>query len=109
MKKRIFLLFVPALLVAAPAWAADYYVDAASGHDANPGTAMRPFATVQAGLDAAMPGDTVIVRSGTYAEAPQTVRAGTADLPITLRADKSRGAIVTAPGNVLTIRHAYHV
>src|SRR5262245_53946479 len=109
MKRRAGLVFTSVLLAAAPSWANDYYVDAKGGSEGNPGTSEAPFATLQAGLAAAMPGDTVIVRSGTYAEAPETVRDGAEGRPITLRAEQSRGAIVTAPGNVLTVRHAYQV
>lgn len=97
------------LLIAARAEAADFYVDAALGDDANPGTPMAPFATIGQGLVAAMPGDTVIVKDGTYNEAPISQRDGADGMPITIRAENSRGAKITASGNVLTIRHAHHV
>ena len=45
--------------------AATYYV-ATDGNDANPGTLASPFATIQRGQTAAVAGDTVYIRGGTY-------------------------------------------
>ena len=97
------------LLFGTPASAADYFVDAANGDDSNAGTSGEPFASVQRGIDQAMPGDTVVVADGDYAEAPDTMRDGTELEPITVRAENSRGAVITAPGNVLRVRHSHHV
>ncbi len=41
---------------------------ATSGDDANGGTPDRPFRTIQKGVDALRPGDTLTIRGGTYAE-----------------------------------------
>ena len=72
------------------------------------GTSAAPFGSVQAGLNAANPGDIVTVRPGTYAERLQTVRNGAAGQPIRLRAAGSRGSVVvTAPGRVLTVNQPY--
>ena len=49
----------------APAQAATLYV-APSGSDTYPGTASRPFATLQKAADTVTPGDTVSVRDGNY-------------------------------------------
>ncbi|MGV3614772.1 MAG: right-handed parallel beta-helix repeat-containing protein [Fimbriimonas sp.] len=60
---------------------------APSGDDANPGTADRPFRTIQRGADAAGPGDTVTVRGGTYPEAVRLTKSGRYfNRPITLTA-----------------------
>jgi Right handed beta helix region len=55
------------LLVFAVADAADYYVSV-SGADANPGTEILPWRTIQKAADTLSPGDTAWVRGGTYRE-----------------------------------------
>jgi hypothetical protein len=90
---------------AVPCSATDWHV-APGGTGA--GTVAAPFARLQEALNVAQPGDHVVVAPGTYAEVVTTVRAGTAQSPITLRARDARGsAIVTAAGRVLTVNHAY--
>ena len=71
--------------------AATFHV-AAHGNNANPGTADRPFLTVQKGLDAAQPGDTVLVKAGLYRERVSFPRAGQEGKPITLQGEQ--GAII---------------
>lgn len=61
---------------------------APNGDDANDGSSSHPWATIQRGLQAAQPGDTIVVEAGSYAPA-SFVRGGTAAAPITLRADGS--------------------
>jgi hypothetical protein len=63
--------------------ASTYFV-ATGGNDRNAGTAERPFRTVQRGLDAARPGDTVRVRPGTYRQRVSFPRGGEKGRPITL-------------------------
>ena len=61
-----------------------YYV-AANGSDANPGTQLRPFRTIQHGLNVAVrPGDVVRVRAGTYEGGITFPVDGTASRPIVL-------------------------
>ncbi len=60
---------------------------ATNGSDSNPGSSAAPFATVQAGLNAAQPGDQVRVRAGVYYQTFDTPRSGTAGSPIHLVAD----------------------
>ena len=54
------------------------------GSDAHAGSQVHPYATIQRALDRAHAGDTVIVRSGTYAPA-RFVRSGAKGRPIVLR------------------------
>ena len=86
--------------------AATYYV-APTGADSNPGSVSLPFQTIQAGVNAAGAGDTIIVQDGTYS-APSSCtdpngsmavnigKAGTASAPITLMAANKWKAVLDA-------------
>jgi hypothetical protein len=74
---------------ATSALAKRYYVSDALGSDANTGLSMSsPFKTINAGQNAALPGDTVLVMNGTYVPATtiQLLKSGTADKYITYKA-----------------------
>jgi hypothetical protein len=62
-----------------------FYVSRA-GSDSNPGTRARPWRSVQKALQALEPGETALVRAGTYTENLLMSRAGTASAPITVAA-----------------------
>jgi hypothetical protein len=57
-----------------------------TGDDANPGTLARPFRTIQHGVDLLQPGDTCLVRGGTYRETVTIAAKGLAAKPIAIRA-----------------------
>ena len=91
--------------VAVPASATEWHV-APGG--AGSGSLAAPFGRLQDALNAAQPGDVVIVAPGTYAESVTTVRGGSAQARITVRAREARGSsIVTTSGRVLTVGHPY--
>jgi len=95
-----------ALLVTAVAWGADFYV-ATNGHDINPGTREKPFATLARAQQAVREPDktsagrvSVLVREGTYyLEEPLTFGpgdSGTVERPVTYAAYENE--VVTLSG-----------
>lgn len=107
------------LLTAALAPAANYYV-AMNGSNANSGTSLSPFLTIQKGVDVSVAGDFVIVKDGTYDRgaghcttvdvngepdgfAVTTVANGTNGSPITIQAEHDR--MVTLDSGLLC--HSY--
>lgn len=78
------------------AGAATWYV-ATTGNDGNPGSSAQPWLTLQKAADAVQPGDTVMVRAGTYVGF-RSKRGGSAGLPITFRAETGAAVVVSGPG-----------
>ncbi len=77
------------------AMATTYYVSP-SGSDKNSGSITAPFETIQKGADIVNPGDTVIVKDGTYTTARAYIlylnRSGTSDKWITFKSENKWGA-----------------
>ena len=97
--------FASALLFAPVASGSTLWV-ARSGSDAAPGTATRPLKTLDGALARARPGQTILVRSGTYPELTEASPRGRANAPVTLR--PAPGARPVASGGFKLIR-ARHV
>jgi len=94
MKTRLAPVLTALLVVAAGVQAADFYV-APHGDDAHPGTETQPLATLQAAVNKLQPGDTLLIRGGTYRETVTFPRSGTADKPITLKAYRDEKVVVS--------------
>src|ERR1035438_5566900 len=82
------------LLIADAASATTYYVSV-GGSDLDAGTSSQPWRTLARAASAVAPGDTVLVQPGVYDEYVQFTHSGTAESPITVKAN---GA-VTNSGN----------
>jgi hypothetical protein len=65
------------------------------GSDASPGTRRRPWRTLQKGLDAIKPGQTLLLRAGTYREWATVRRSGEAGRPIVIRGHPGERAVIT--------------
>jgi parallel beta-helix repeat protein len=73
-----------------------YYV-AMDGNDDNVGSESHPWRTLQHAADMAQPGDTILVRSGTY-PGLRIESSGTANAWITLRAEDGASVTINQPG-----------
>lgn len=58
--------------------ATEYHV-AKTGNNNNPGTAEKPFLSIQAAANVAQPGDVITVHAGVYRERINPPRGGTSD------------------------------
>ncbi|MEM1213222.1 MAG: right-handed parallel beta-helix repeat-containing protein [Planctomycetota bacterium] len=63
---RVFAVVVMAVIGSLPVSAGDLYVDPVAGLDSNDGSLGSPFQTIQAAVDAAQAGDSVLLQSGVY-------------------------------------------
>jgi len=67
--------------------AGTFYYVGTNGGDNDPGTEARPFRTITKGLSVLAPGDTLYIKSGTYAEALTGIPGGTSwTAPVTVAA-----------------------
>lgn len=76
--------------------AGTYWV-AQGGSDGNRGTDSAPWATLQHAVDSVSPGDTIIVRDGTYAGC-LVGRGGKPGSPVVLKAENKWGAVIRGFG-----------
>lgn len=81
-----------------------YFVKPDGSDTAGGLTRTGAFRTIQRAADVVEAGDTVVVLPGTYSESVQLTRAGTADRPITFRADGIARGRVTVSGARRDIR-----
>jgi len=72
-----------------------YFVSAVDGNNNNPGNQQdKPLRTIQAAINKAQAGDTISVRSGTYAERLHIQKPGTADSPILISAFQNEKPVI---------------
>ncbi|MGQ9591943.1 MAG: right-handed parallel beta-helix repeat-containing protein, partial [Planctomycetota bacterium] len=85
---------------APPEHSRTYYVDGSdpAASDDNPGTAERPFRTIQRAADVLLPGERVIVRAGVYREHVRPRRGGEGPTRMIAYEAERRGARAEAQG-----------
>ncbi|HOY07590.1 MAG TPA: right-handed parallel beta-helix repeat-containing protein [Saprospiraceae bacterium] len=93
MKKILFFAFLQILV--AQSQAATWYV-APNGNDNNPGALASPFKTLPAAIEAANPGDDIVLRGGNYTS--QEIRINKNDLHI--KSYPGEWAVITAVTNI---------
>lgn len=98
------------IIAAVPAYAATYYISP-NGSNSAPGTSAAPWKTFPFALSKLNPGDTLIVKDGTYTRqqhgngtviipvfCQSGVNSGTASAPITVRAENERVPLLKGDG-----------
>jgi hypothetical protein len=104
--------------VPSPVATGQWYV-ATDGRDSNAGTQTAPFATLTKAAEVVQPGETIIVRSGTYnlsSEAIIANKRGTADRPITVVGEglpvfrpTDRNVVPSNYGGLISVRNSSHI
>jgi hypothetical protein len=64
------------------------------GSDGNPGSLDRPWRTIGHAAPRLRPGDTLLIRGGTYLERPTVAASGTAGAPITIQSYPGESAVI---------------
>lgn len=82
------------------------YFVATTGSDANVGTINNPLRGINTALGKANPGDTVIVRTGTYYEKVSFPKSGRLDKSITLKAHTGEKPVIDGTGLSITGKEA---
>jgi hypothetical protein len=90
----IVLLLAFALARAGVSFGAEFFV-APGGSDNNPGTREAPFATIRKAAEALQPGDTCVLRAGTYRETVRPAHSGEAGKPIKFVAAQGENVVIT--------------
>lgn len=71
-----------------------YFVDPVKGDDASVGSQEKPWKTASHAVTRLTPGDTLLLRSGTYYEKLALTRSGTKDAPITIASFPGELAVI---------------
>jgi len=92
---RILTIIAAAMTVLSrPAEGREYYV-ATNGDDANPGTREQPLATIGKAAGMLQPGDTAVIRGGTYRQTVRVTTSGRKGKPIRFVAAKGEKVILS--------------
>jgi hypothetical protein len=75
---------------------AEYYVDATNGQDDNPGSLTAPFRTIAKASAQLKPGDTCLLRQGTYREVLAPLSSGEIGRPITYKSYPKEKVVLSA-------------
>jgi hypothetical protein len=90
------------------AWGATTWYVATNGSDSNSGSSSAPFKTIQKAANVVNPGDTVIVRNGTYSNSSVSgsgsklivvSRGGTSSAWVTFKSENKWGAVIDGLNN----------
>jgi hypothetical protein len=84
-----------------PPTVGDTFYVSTSGSDNNTGSSSSPFRSIGKAANLAGPGDTVIIRAGTYRESISLKNNGTATAPITFKAEQA-GTVFIDGADVLS-------
>jgi alpha-N-arabinofuranosidase len=95
MRKKSFHLFVILVFIATVSFAKEYHVSI-RGNDSNDGSVSKPFKTISAAANVAMPGDVITVHAGEYREQITPPRGG--------NSDSERIVYEAAPGEKVVIK-----
>ena len=82
-----------------PASKGETFVVSPKGSDSNPGTRQRPWKTIQQAFDRLRPGQTALVRAGTYPQSVVVRSAGSANAPITVRGFAGEAPVIRPGGS----------
>ena len=93
---KIVLFCAGMFLAASRALSQDYYVDSEKGSDANFGTLIAPFKTIQKAAGIMLAGSTCYIRGGVYRETVIPANSGTSPQPITFTSYNSENVIISA-------------
>ncbi len=89
-------------------FAKNYYVSP-NGSDQNPGTAIRPFKTIQKAANIVNPGDIVFIKRGIYRNKTTIKRSGTSAKKIVFKAFRGDEHKAIIDGNSLLILKSSHI
>ena len=78
----------------------NYLYVAPNGNDSNPGTEALPFLTIGKAASVVNPGNTVLIRAGTYAQTSTFTRSGTPDAWITIMPYGEEDVLISGVGTL---------